>query len=138
MRRWDMTIVYVALIALFVAGFWLYGRRIDDLALVNRQLRVAEIDRTFKQCGDTVDFRRTFAEFLDQAARPSGAGVDFSQLASFADLDPATKRFLVELSTITSSGTDRVQVIADQYRERFFPLPDCDKNRAVALAHVPG
>lgn len=139
-ERWQMAAVYVALVALVVWGFWSQSeasdRRFHDLATVTRQLRVAEIDRTFRSCEDAVDFRSAFAQFLDQSARPSSAGVDFSQLASFADLDPATKRFLLELAAVQSTGTNAVQSIADRYRERFFPLPDCETNRAKALAKL--
>lgn len=140
-EKWQLTIVSVALIAVAVIGFAQDqandDARFRDTARVNRQLREADINRDFKSCGDTREFRRTFSEFLDQSARPSSAGVNFSQLRSFADLDPATKAFLEELGAVQSGGNSTLQTIAERYRERFFPLPDCRKNRDEALARLP-
>lgn len=140
--RYQSSTVAVGLILLVVVVFAQDQAndhdRFEDAERVTRLLRVQEINRAFESCQDTREFRATFAEFLDQSARPSSAGVNYAQLESFADLDPATKRFLEELAAVQSGGTTRVQTIADRYRERFFPLPDCVRIREESLARVPG
>lgn len=140
--KWQLSVVSVAFVALVVVVFWMDqandDARFRDAERVNRALRVAEIDRAFGSCNDARDFRETFAEFLDQSARPSSGGVDYSRLSSFAELDPATQRFLDELAALQSTGANTVAAIAAEYRERFFPLPDCRRIRADAMRRLPG
>lgn len=138
-HRWQLTIVTVALAALVVAVFFSEQAndeaRFKDQQQVTHQLRLQDIERVHAACVDTVEFRKTFAAFLDQAARPA-SGVDFTQLRSFADLDEPTKRFLQELRVAQAGGANRAQDIAARYRDRFFPLPDCDAARDAAVRQL--
>jgi hypothetical protein len=140
-KRYETSVVAVGLILLVVVVFTLDQAndqdRFEGQARITRHLRISEIDRQYAACLDTREFRETFAGFLDQTAQPSGQGVDYSRLATFAALDPATKAFLDELGAVQSAGRPRMQIIADRYRERFFPLPDCERIQAEALEELP-
>lgn len=75
-----------------------------------------------QQCSDRLDGRAALRATVTEAFRP-GTPTDFSSIPSFAELDPATQRFLNDLAALLSSAEGRTEV-RDRILETIPPI-DC-------------
>lgn len=77
-------------------------------------------DTNAVQCADRRDGREALRATVTEAFRP-GTPTNFSAIPSFADLDPATQRFLNDLADALASGSSRTEV-RDRILESIPPI----------------